>query len=142
MAVKVELSEEIDRPVDVVFRWYAQDHVRNHPRWDPDIELWLDSEAPIGVGTIIRRRNSRSGTPVYGTMEVVEYEPNQAMAVVTHDGPLEMRGRAVFESIGLELTKLTVTADVPTMNDSMHAPIAEGMKRSLRTVKQLIEAET
>jgi hypothetical protein len=41
MAVKVDLSEEIERPVEVVFRWYADDHVRNHPRWDPNIELWL-----------------------------------------------------------------------------------------------------
>jgi hypothetical protein len=113
MAVKIELSEEIERPVEVVFRWYAEDHVRNHPRWDPNIELWLDSDAPIGLGTIIRRRNSRSGTPVEGTMEVVEYQPNQVMGVLTHDGPIEIRGRATFESLGPELTKLIVTADIP-----------------------------
>ena len=49
------------------------------------------SDGPIGVGTMIRRRNSRSGTPVEGTMEIVEFEPNRVMAVMIHDGPVEIR---------------------------------------------------
>jgi hypothetical protein len=142
MGVKLELSEEIERPASVVFRWYADDHVRNHPRWDPNIELWLDSEAPIGVGTIIRRRNSRSGTPVEGTMEVVEYEPNKAIGVLTHDGPVEIRGRATLESIGPELTKLTFIVDIPGLDDSMETPMTDAIRGSLRKIKELIEAET
>jgi hypothetical protein len=142
MAVKVDLSEEIERPVEVVFRWYADDHVRNHPRWDPNIELWLDSDAPIGLGTIMRRRNSRSGTPVEGTMEVVEYQPNQVMGVLTHDGPIEIRGRANFESLGPGLTKLTVTADIPGLDESVQTPMTEAVKGSLRKIKELIEGET
>lgn len=142
MAVKVELSQEIERPVGVVFKWYADDHVRNHPRWDPNIELWLDSEAPMGVGTIIRRRNSRSGTPVEGTMEVIEYEPNQALGMLTHDGPMEIRGRATFESVGPELTKLTFTVDIAGLDDSMATPMTEAIRGSLRKIKELVEAET
>src|SRR5215204_4133924 len=87
MAVRIEVSQEIDRPVPIVFKFYADDHVRNHPRWDPDIELWRHSDEPIGLGTIIQRRNSRSGTiPVEGTMEVVEYEPNRAFRAVIREG--------------------------------------------------------
>ena len=142
MAVKIEVSEEIERPVDVVFRWYADDHVRNHPRWDPNIELWLDSDAPIGLGTIIRRRNSRSGTPVDGTMEVVECQPDQVIGVLTHDGPIEIRGRATFESRGRGLTGLSVTADIPGLDESMQPPMAEAVKGSLRKIKELIEDET
>jgi len=142
MAVKVELSEEIERPVGVVFSWYADDHVRNHPRWDPNIELWLDAEASIGVGTIIRRRNSRSGKPVEGTMEVVEYEPNEAIGMLIHDGPMEVRGRATFESVGPEVTKLTLIADIPGLDDSMQAPMTDAIGGSLRTIKELIESET
>jgi hypothetical protein len=72
MALKIEYSHVFSRPVDKVFHFMVVEHVKNHPRWDPDIELWLDSDEPIGVGTIIKRRNSRSGTPVEGTMEVTE----------------------------------------------------------------------
>lgn len=142
MAVRVELSEEIDRSVDVVFKWYADDHVRNHPRWDPYMELWLDSEAPIGVGTIIRRRNSRSGKPVEGTMEVTEYERNQILGMLTHDGPMEIRGRATFESVEPELTKLTLNIDIAGLDESMATPMTEAIRGSLRKIKELIEVET
>ena len=113
MAVRMEVSQEIDRPVPVVFNFYADDHVRNHPRWDPDIELWRDSDEPLGLGTIIQRRNSRSGTPVEGTMEVVEYEPNQAFGVVILDGPMEIHGRATVEEVSEGRTRLTIAAEMP-----------------------------
>ncbi|OGO61327.1 MAG: hypothetical protein A2032_02960 [Chloroflexi bacterium RBG_19FT_COMBO_49_13] len=119
MVVQLQVSQVIDRPVADVFHFYAHDHVRNHPRWDPDIELWLESEGPIGVGTIIRRRNSRSGTPVEGTMEVVEYEPNRVFAMVIHDGPAEMRGRTTFEAAGKNQTTITTLIDLPGMDESM-----------------------
>jgi hypothetical protein len=139
--VKIEVSDEIERPVPVVFKFYAEDHVLNHPRWDPDIELSLDSEAPIGVGTVIQRRNSRSGTPVEGTMKVVEYEPNRSMGVVTREGPMEIHGRATFAEAGENRTKLTLAADMP-INESMKDHISGLMQRSVRTIKELIEAET
>jgi hypothetical protein len=142
VAVKIELEEQIERPVDVVFKWYADDHVRNHPRWDPYMELWLDSEAPIGVGTVIRRRNSRSGTPVEGTMEVVEYERNQALGMLTRDGPMEIRGRVTFESLGPELTKIALTVDFPGMDESMGTRMTEALKGGYRRIKELIEDET
>ena len=107
MALQLESSQVIERPVDKVFHFYAVEHVRNHPRWDSDIELWLDSDSPIGVGTMIRRRNRRSGKPVEGTMEVVEFEPNRVIGMVIHDGPAEMRGRTTFEAISDNQTKIT-----------------------------------
>ncbi len=100
MSAHLQHSQVIERSVDKVFHFIAHDHVRNHPRWDPDIFLWLDSDAPLGVGTIIHRRNSRSGTPVEGSMEVVEYVPNQALGTIIHDGPAEIRGRMLFEAVG------------------------------------------
>src|SRR5688572_7123138 len=109
MAIRIEVSEEIARPAPVVFRFFADDHVRNHPRWDPYIELWRDSDEPIGVGTIIRRRNSRSGAPVEGTMEIVEYEPNHAFGMITRDGPMQIPGRATFDEVGEGRTRLSLT---------------------------------
>src|ERR1051325_10491959 len=98
MSVQIQVSQVIDRSKDKVFHFFAREHVKNHPRWDPDIELWLDSEVPLEAGTIIHRRNRRSGTPVEGTIEVVEFEPNRAFATVIHDGPVEMRSRTLFEA--------------------------------------------
>lgn len=140
MAIKIEVSEEIDRPVPVVFRFFADDHVRNHPRWDPYIELWRDSDEPIEVGTIIQRRNTRSGTPVEGTMQGVEYEPNRAFGVITRDGPMEIPGRATFEEAGQGRTRLTLTADMP-IDESMKEGITGMVRQSLHNIKELIEKE-
>ncbi len=142
MALQLESSQVIDRSVDKVFNFYAVDHVRNHPRWDSDIELWLDSDRPIGVGTIIHRRNKRSGTPVEGTMEVVEFVPNRVIAMVIHDGPAEMRGRTTFEAISDNQTKITLILDIPGMDASTDTTFLNSrLERSAQIRKQLIESE-
>ena len=141
MAVRMEVSQEIDRPVPVVFKFYADNHVRNHPRWDPFIELWRDSDEPIGLGTIIQRRNSRFGTPVEGTMEVVEYEPNRAFGAVIREGGMETHGRVTFEEVGEGRTRLTVVADMP-IDESMKDRMTGMVQRGYQNIKELIEAET
>ena len=139
--MKVEVSQVIDRPVADVFRFFAVDHIRNHPRWDPYIELWPTADEPIGVGTVIRRRNSRSGTPVEGTTEIVEFEPNRSMGGVTREGPMEVRGRATFEAEGDDRTVLTLSADMPGMEESMRGGITGSMEQSVRNIKELVESE-
>jgi hypothetical protein len=142
MALQLQSSQVIDRSVDKVFHFYAVDHVRNHPRWDSDIELWLDSDSPIGVGTIIHRRNKRSGTPVEGTMEVVEFEPNRVIAMVIHDGPAEMHGRTTFEAISDNKTEITLIIDIPGMDASTDKTFLNSrLERSAQIRKQLIESE-
>jgi uncharacterized protein YndB with AHSA1/START domain len=142
MSVRLQVSQVIDRPVAKVFHFLAREHVRNHPRWDPDIELEQVSEGTIGVGTVIRRRNSRSGTPVEGTMEVVEFEPNRAFGTVIHDGPVEMRGRTTFEPEGDDQTTITIIVDLPGMNESMDKSfLTSRMERSVQNMKRLIESE-
>lgn len=142
MALQFESSQVIDRPVDKVFHFFAVEHVRNHPRWDTDIELWLDSDRPIGVGTVIRRRNKRSGTPVEGTMEVVEFEPNRVVAMVIHDGPAEMRGRTTFEAINDNQTKITIIVDIPGLDENTDKTFLNSrLERSAQIRKQLMESE-
>ena len=141
MAVRIEVSEEIDRPVGVVFNFYAKDHVRNHPRWNPDIELWRTSDEPIGLGTIIHRRNSLSGTVVEGTMEVVEYEPNRAIGMVIREGSMETYGRGTLEEAGEGRTRLTIRAEMP-IDESMQDRMSGLVQGSLQNIKELIEAET
>jgi hypothetical protein len=142
MGAQFQVSQIIDRPVDKVFHFYVDEHVRNHPRWDPDIELWLDSDEPIRVGMMIHRRNSRSGTPVEGTMEVVEYEPNRSFGMVIHDGPVVMNGRVSFEAQGENQTILTTIFEIPGMDESMDKSfLYSRLDRSQRNIKRLIESE-
>ena len=140
--MKLEVAQVIDRPVADVFRFYADEHVRNHPRWDPDMELEQVSHGPIGVGTLIRRRHTHTGVPVAGTMEVVEFVPNQAFGVVIHDGPLEMHGRATFTADSPHRTTLTISAEMPGRDAPMDPSVMRRlMERSAHTIKHLVESE-
>jgi len=142
MALQFESSEVIDRPIDKVFHFYALEHVRNHPRWDSDIELWLDSDAPIGIGTAIHRRNKRSGTPVEGTMKVVEFEPNRVLAMEVHDGPEIMYGRTTFEAINENQTKITTIIDIPWMDENADKTFLNNRLAQVSQIrKQLMESE-
>ena len=142
MPVKLQVSQVIDRPVAKVFHFFAVEHVRNHPRWDPDIELWQLSDGPIQVGTVIRRRNSRSGTPVEGTMQVVEFEPNRAFGMIIHDGPVEMRGRTTFEAVSDNQTRLTTFLELPGMEEPMDKSfLISRLERSDQNRKRLMESE-
>jgi hypothetical protein len=74
-------------------------------------------------------------------MEVVEYEPNQAFGVVILDGPMKIRGRTTFEEVSEGRTRLTVVAEMP-IDESMKERISGLMQRSVRNIKEFVEAET
>ncbi|HEY9375920.1 MAG TPA: SRPBCC family protein [Jiangellaceae bacterium] len=139
--MRIEVSTTIDRPVAEVWRWYAVEHVRNHPRWDPDMELEQVSEGPIGLGTKIRRRNVRWGEPIEGEMEIVEWEPERAMATRVRDADMEMAGRVTFQKTGPDRTVLAIAADVPGLDESKAGHLSGMMQRSVENVKRLAESD-
>jgi hypothetical protein len=136
--MKLDLSESINRPTADVFRFVATDHVKNHPRWDPQMSLVRETPGPIGVGTKIRRSRSGGETPVEGEMEITEFEPDRRMGAVIRDGPLELRSLMTVEPEGDAASRLTFTIesdDVP-----LHI-MEEPVKGSLRRIKEMVEAE-
>jgi hypothetical protein len=141
--MEVQVSKDIDRPIADVWRFYAIDHVRNHPRWDPDMHLEQLSDGPIGVGTRIRRVNTRWGQPVEGEMEVVEFEPERSMVAVIHDANMDIQGRATFEPRSSERTVLTISVDIPGLDDPEKVELMRSMmQRSVDNMKSLMETET
>ena len=138
----MKVSTIIDRPPHVVWQFYAVNHLRNHPRWDPKMELRQLTNGPVGVGTRFRRRHTRLAEPIDGTMEVVEFEPDRSMGVVIHDdtpaGPLEVRSRMWVEPRGEGGSLLTIEVDLP----GREASIKPMVEASLAKMKELIERET
>ncbi|GJQ34067.1 MAG: hypothetical protein JETCAE01_00770 [Anaerolineaceae bacterium] len=142
MALQFESSQVIDRPIDKVFHFYAVEHVRNHPRWDTDIELWLDDDAPLAIGTVIHRRNKRSGKVVEGTMKVIEYETNRVMAMEIYDGPAVMYGRTTFEALNENQTRLTTIIDIPWMDENADKTFLNSrLEHAAQLRKQMMESE-
>jgi hypothetical protein len=138
--VKITVSTTVARPVDEVWRWYAVDHVRNHPRWDPEIELEQISQGPIGLGTRIRRLNHHFGEPMEGEMQIIEWEPEHVMGAQVHDANLDTLGRATFEAIAPERTRLVIDTDFPGMDEAAREVIQPRMERTARNIRQLIES--
>lgn len=140
--MQIEVSTVINRPVSTVWEFYAVNHVENHPRWDPSLELEATSDGPIGLGTVIKRRATRFGDTTEGTMEVVEFEPEKAMRVRTQDGPMTINGWVLFEPVNAGETRILLGGEFPGMDDSMEENIRPMMERSAATIKNLIESET
>ena len=140
--MELEVSTVVDRPLAVVWDFYAVHHVENHPRWDPDLELENTTGGPIRVGTVIRRRRTRFDPPSEGTMEVVEFEPPRLMRVKTQDGSMTINGFARFAEAGDNGTRITLGGEFPGMDDSMADTIRRLMVRSTANIKKLIKAET
>lgn len=135
--MRVDLSQTIDRPVEEVFRFIATDHVRNHPRWDPNMHLEQVTAGPIGVGTVIRRRYMMGDRQVEGEMEIVEFDPDRAFGVVIRDGPAEFRSRITFQPDGDRRTRLTLTLESEAVVERMDPGPIQG---SLDRMKELIES--
>jgi uncharacterized protein YndB with AHSA1/START domain len=139
--MEISATTRINRPVADVWRWYAVEHVRNHPRWDPDMELEQLTPGPIGVGTRIRRRNTRWGAPVDGEMEITEWEPERVLGTQIRDANMEILGRATLESVAAAEAMLTIAIDVAGLDDSKADVMRERLHRTVETIKSLVESE-
>lgn len=140
--MKVEQSIEIDRPVATVWRFVAVEHIRNHPRWDPDMKLERVSDDPIALGTVVKRTVSRFGRVTEGSMECVRFDPEVAIQFAIHDGPTEMMGGADFVALAPDRTHFTSWADIPGIDETVAEAIKALMRRSVVNMKALIESET
>jgi hypothetical protein len=98
--VKIEVSGVIDRPPKVVFQFIGYEHITNHPRWDTKMELEQLTPGPLGVGTIVRRRHTRAGYPIDGTMECVEFDPPRAIAFRIQDGSIHAGDLTEIRAVG------------------------------------------
>src|SRR5437879_11430924 len=94
--MRIESSTVIERPVEDVFRFQADDHYRNHPRWDPEVlSLKPIGDGPPGLGSrfeLTRRMMGRRQTDVF---EIVEWERPHRLAIETRRPGFLLRITAV-----------------------------------------------
>ena len=139
--MRIAVATDIGRPVAAVWRWYAVDHVRNHPRWDPNMEFEQVTAGPMRLGTRVRRRNRHFEHPIKGEMEVVEWKPESLMGVRIRDANMETHGRATFEAMAPNRMRLTIEADFLGMDQATADRIRPLMDRTARNIRQLVESE-
>lgn len=116
--MKIEMSEVIDHPITDVFSFYADQHLVNHPRWDPEMRLSIATDGEVGIGTVFNRYHTHFGDPIEGTMTVIDFERNQTFGLAVDDGFGEFYGRLTFEPINEGTTRVSMLLDVPHMSDT------------------------
>lgn len=142
MSINTHNSIVIDRPVATVFNFFAREHVRNHPRWDPDLKMEQITSGPIGVGTLIRRLNVRYGKEIEEIMEVTAFVPDKVMDTVVRDSPVGFRGHVTFESVNDHQSRLDIQVEFVDMDQATLDKITTGLQRTVNNIKHLIETET
>lgn len=142
MSVKAQAKGIIDQPLSRVFQFHAVEHVQNHPRWDPNMQLEGLTDGPMGVGKKIKRINFHSGQPVEGTMEVTEFVPDKAVTMTIHDGPVMLIARATYEAEGEEKTLLTMNVEFPHLDQMDTEMLVNAMQNSIRNINQLLTSES
>jgi len=71
----------------------------------------------------------------------VEFEPNQAVTMIIHDGPVKMIARATYEAEGENRTILSMNVEFPDLDEMDTSMIISGMQRSIRNINQLLNSE-
>ena len=112
------MTEVINHPISDVFAFYADDHLENHPRWDPEMQLSLATDGAVGIGTVFHRRHTHFGDPVEGSMTVIEFERDEVFGLAIDDGTGEFYARLSFEQVGERATKVSTLVDVPGMPET------------------------
>lgn len=147
--LSVQAQQVIDRPPSEVFAYVARDHFQNHAQWDPNvIELVQTSAGPMSDGTTARLIRQDGKRRSEGTMEVVEYDPEQRFATISRFGPFVLHTHVRFEPAGQGRTLTVLTIDTEAhgfmrvLLPLMRRTFAGTMQRSLRTIKDAVEARS
>ena len=139
--MEFHFNEKIERPVSEVFTFYADDHLTNHPRWDPAMELTQTTEGPVEVGTSFDRHHTHFGRPVDGSMRVTRFDRDQSFSLTVDDGFGEWFLHLTFKPDGESATGVSLVADMPHLDDSYDTTRAEEIvERWLGGSKRLLEA--
>lgn len=141
--MKTAATTIIHRSQDAVWQFCAVDHLRNHPRWDPQMQLEAITDGPMAVGKRVRRRHTRLGRPISGVMEVVEWDPPRSFSTRIVDGapggPLVVASRMTMTPAGDERTRLTIELELPGAASSMDPAM---LQATLARIKEMLEGES
>ena len=146
MAVDVTVDIVIDRP-----RYDVTDYAMN-PDNDP---VWISgiqqarmlTEPPLAKGTRVERLAAFLGKRIEYILEVVEYDPQNLLAMRSVKGPFPMRVTYEFEEVdGGTLARIRIQGEASGFYRLAAPLISRAVKRNvgndLRALKKILESET
>lgn len=143
---RVEISEQIDRPVEEVWAYTSNPH--NHVQWQSSArDREVITDGPLGKGSRIRGVDQFLGRKMEYVDEITEWEPNRRFSLRQVEGPVPSEMHATLEPAEGG-TRLTVEAVAEKGLGGFFGKMAEPLvvkifrrqlKSELGTLKDLLE---
>ncbi|MHB8508216.1 MAG: SRPBCC family protein [Candidatus Dormibacteria bacterium] len=147
--MKVTATTIIDRPVERVFSFQADEHYRNHPRWDPAVTgLKPLGDGPIALGSRFDLTRRMMGREETSTFEVVVWDAPRTFVIATRSPGFSLQIAADCASAGDGRTRLTVSGDAKMggvrglLAPLMKGKLTRGAEANLARIKAMVEAES
>lgn len=142
-----QASVEIDRPVQEVFAYVAENFFENYPKWALEVvEFKPINDNKMAVGALARQTRVDQGQKTESTFEIVTFEPNELLVLNGLSDPYRNCFR--FERVHDEKTLLTFSFELLELELFMRpfeklirTAIEEGAQNSVENIKQLLSVE-
>ncbi len=123
--IRAEFTTIVSRPLDEVFAYLADfSNLPQYDRWVSSIEA--TSEGPTRVGSTWRHRRVQGGRAFDATIQIVEYDRNRRLAIVSGSNGLDVRST---HSFGADGDSSTMVREVLEMHLSGMARLLEPIIR-------------
>lgn len=145
--LRIEATIVIDRPPEDVFRFTAQEHLANHPRWDPAVRgIEPLTEGGLRLGSRFRISRRTGGREEARTFEVVEWNAPARFTIETRASGFKLRlvEDCRPDEPGRTLMVLTGEAEIAGLRGLLAPLVRDRQERGLRDnlvrIKQMVEA--
>jgi hypothetical protein len=142
--ITVEVSEIINRPIEEVFTFVADE--RNTVRWqDGLIEVKVTPDGPTGVGTQVHQVRKFMGRRIESTAVITEFIPNSKSVFKTLEGPTQVEGYTAFEPVdgGTRITghmEMKSVGFMAVAEPLVSSGLRRGLQKNLGDLKDLLES--
>lgn len=134
---------EIDRPVQQVFSFVAEQFFKNYPKWALEvIEFKPINNNPMEVGALAKQIRIEQGHRVESTFEIKAYEPNRLLLLEGLSDPF--RHSFSFESLEQQtclvesFELLEIELFMRPFEKLIRAAIEEGLRNSVANIQKLL----
>lgn len=141
--IRREVETFVDRPIEEVFAYLAD--FNNIPRHDPWVEeIERTSSGPVGVGATWRSVRRMGRRHIEAPIELVEYEPNRRLAIVSESGPISVKAAQTFEPSGTgtlvrEVVTMSISGPLRIMQPVIGRSVRKQAEETHRRFKEILE---
>ncbi|MGH2662488.1 MAG: SRPBCC family protein [Actinomycetota bacterium] len=141
--IRQEVETFVDRPIGEVFAYLADlDNVPRHDPWVEEIEQ--TSSGPVGVGATWRNVRRMGRRRIEAPIEVVEYEPDRRLTIVSDSGPIRVKAAQTFESSGTgtlvrEVVTMSISGPLKIMQPVIGRSLRKQAEETHRRFKEILQ---